>query len=105
MLSITFKKMKFLVFFLLLTLNVLLTFEQKPLCNPCTSFFDKIQKLNQEGVNTADKLKNMCYEITLGSQILNVICKRIMVRNLDTITQEIKTLKDSNAICRKVNFC
>uniref|UniRef100_A0A0N5CA92 Saposin B-type domain-containing protein n=1 Tax=Strongyloides papillosus TaxID=174720 RepID=A0A0N5CA92_STREA len=96
--------MKFLIFFLL-TFKFLLTFEEPITCSPCITFFDDLKYLNQEGVNTADELKNMCNEITLDSQYLNVICKRYMVRNLDTITREIKALKDSEEICREIYFC
>uniref|UniRef100_A0A0N5CA95 Saposin B-type domain-containing protein n=1 Tax=Strongyloides papillosus TaxID=174720 RepID=A0A0N5CA95_STREA len=96
--------MKFLIFFFF-TFKFLLAFEEPTTCSPCIAFFDDVKKLNEEGVDTADKIRNICYDITLGSQFFNVICKRYMVRNFYSRRREIEALKDSKEICREIYFC
>uniref|UniRef100_A0A0K0FI43 Saposin B-type domain-containing protein n=1 Tax=Strongyloides venezuelensis TaxID=75913 RepID=A0A0K0FI43_STRVS len=96
--------MKFLVF-LLLILKITLTFEQKPLCQPCIEVVDKIKQLGQDKDEIIKELSDICDRIFFGNQFLDTACKKYVVEGVDAITQKIEKLGNSTMVCHELHFC
>uniref|UniRef100_A0A0N4ZUW0 Saposin B-type domain-containing protein n=1 Tax=Parastrongyloides trichosuri TaxID=131310 RepID=A0A0N4ZUW0_PARTI len=94
-----------IVFFLLLSFCLVQT-DDTIQCQLCINLVNNLKEIvEKDGADIAREAAEICDKITLNISILDAMCKRFAIEEIDNIIQGLKRNNSAETICNDINIC